>query len=233
MQNSRDQSAEKKIGPIEAATLQPVWSFSASEGKGEGDFTGTPVIAGGCLYVASNGGFVFAANADNGQPVWTTKLKSGGSINSSVTVADGKVFASVSRVGRPYNIALDQKTGKILWEQQLDSQGGADTYATPRYYKDMIFQGVSGGSAELSGDEAERYRFQGSYSILDADTGRAPQEDLGDPAAGQERQQAQKRLRRRQPSGRRPPSIRRRASPTSGRATPSGRRPNTSTPTPF
>jgi polyvinyl alcohol dehydrogenase (cytochrome) len=152
--------------------LQSAWSFSAEDGKGSGDFTGTPVIAGGCLFVASNEGYIFAANADNGSPVWTTKLKSGGSINSSVTVADGKVFASVSRIGKPYNIALSKKTGRILWEQQLDKQGGSDTYATPRYYKDTIFQGVSGGSAELSGDEAERYRFQGNFSILEADTGR-------------------------------------------------------------
>jgi polyvinyl alcohol dehydrogenase (cytochrome) len=172
LSNTRYQPKEKKIGPAEAATLQPAWAFSAEDGKGAGDFTGTPVISGGCVFVASNDGFVFAMNADNGKPVWTTKLKSGGSINSSVTVAEGKVFASVSRVGKPYNIAFSKKSGKILWEQKLDSQDGSDTYATPRYYKGMIFQGVSGGSAELSSDEAERYAWQGNYSLLDADNGR-------------------------------------------------------------
>ncbi|HEU4481182.1 MAG TPA: PQQ-binding-like beta-propeller repeat protein [Actinomycetota bacterium] len=172
LSNTRSQPREKTIGPTEAATLAPVWAFAASDGKGSGDFTGTPVIADGCMYVASNEGFIFAVNADNGKPVWTTKLASGGSINSSVTVEDGKVFASVSRVGKPYNLALDQDTGRILWETTLDKQDGSDTYATPQYFDDMIFQGVSGGSAELSSDEAERYRFQGNFSILDADTGR-------------------------------------------------------------
>ncbi|MGH2736061.1 MAG: PQQ-binding-like beta-propeller repeat protein, partial [Actinomycetota bacterium] len=55
--NTRTQPAEKKIGVAEAVTLQPAWSFSTG---GKGDFTGTPVIADGCLYMGSNSGWVYA-----------------------------------------------------------------------------------------------------------------------------------------------------------------------------
>src|SRR4051794_27844608 len=57
--NSRDQVAEHSMGPSVAASLAPAWSFSTPN-AGDGDFTGTPIVAGGCVYVASTGGSVFA-----------------------------------------------------------------------------------------------------------------------------------------------------------------------------
>ena len=106
--NTRTQPAEKTIGQVEAALLSPAWTFSASTGGGDGDFTGTPTIADGCMYIASNNGWIFAANADTGAKVWSTHLAEGG-INSSVTVQDGQAYVAVSRVGSPFVAALDQK----------------------------------------------------------------------------------------------------------------------------
>src|SRR5439155_9011240 len=108
--NSRFQDAEHDIGPLEAATPGPEWTFSSHSAGGEGDFTGTPAIADGCLFVASNRGWVFALNADTGKVVWKTKLPSGG-VDSSVTVSDGRVLAEVSDPGRPYLVSLDEATG--------------------------------------------------------------------------------------------------------------------------
>jgi polyvinyl alcohol dehydrogenase (cytochrome) len=165
LSNTRTQDSEKTIGLIEAATLQPAWQFNADKGQ---DISGTPVIADGCVFIAGIGGFVFALNADTGDVVWKTKIKGG--VNSTVAVEDGKVFANVSRIGKPASIALDQATGKLLWDTTIDTQDGADTYASAVYYDDLIFAGWSGGSAEL-GDEADRYAFQGGFALLDADTG--------------------------------------------------------------
>jgi polyvinyl alcohol dehydrogenase (cytochrome) len=166
LDNTRTQDQEKQIGLVEAATLQPVWQKNTSEG---GDISGTPVIADGCVYIAGIGGWVFALNADTGDLVWMSKIKGG--INSSVAVEDGKVFANVSRVGKPATIALDQDTGKLLWDTTVDDQPGSDTYASAIYSDDLVFAGWSGGSAEL-GDEADRYAFQGGFALLDADTGK-------------------------------------------------------------
>jgi polyvinyl alcohol dehydrogenase (cytochrome) len=169
--NTRTQPAEKTIGRVEAALLAPAWSFSASSAGGSGDFTGTPVIADGCMYVGSNDGWVFAANADTGAKVWATHVSDEGGINSSVTVQDGQVYAAVARVGSPFVTALDQKTGRVLWKTTIDKQPGSDVYGSPVVVDGVLMEGVSGGSAEL-GDESDRYAFQGSFNLLE--TGRSP-----------------------------------------------------------
>lgn len=171
LQNTRSQPAEKTIGPVEAALLAPAWTFSASDAGGSGDFTGTPTVADGCLYVGSNDGWVLAANADTGEPVWATELPGGGGVNSSVTVQSGQVYVGVARVGSPYVAALDQRTGKVLWQTTLDTQAGSDLYASPVIHDGVLMMGISGGSAEL-GDEADRYAFQGSISFVE--TGKSP-----------------------------------------------------------
>ena len=96
----------------------------------------TPIVADGCIYVAGTGGMAFALNADTGEVVWESKLKGG--VNSTVAVEDGKVFATVSRVGKPAVIALDQDTGKLLWDTTIDNQEGSDVYASAVYYDDMV-----------------------------------------------------------------------------------------------
>lgn len=164
--NTRTQPDEKKIGLLEAATLQPVWQFDTGNGD---DVSGTPVIADGCLYFGGIGGVVFSLDADTGEVVWKAKFKGG--VNASVAVEDGKVFANTSRIGKPAMVALDQDTGELLWDTTVDTQAGSDIYSSPVYYDDMVFTGWSGGAAEL-GDESDRYAFQGGFVVIDADTGR-------------------------------------------------------------
>ena len=166
LSNTRTQPAEKKIGLVEAATLQPAWQFDTGNG---GDVSGTPVVADGCLYIGGGDGAVFALNADTGQVVWKAKVKGG--VNASVAVEDGKVFANTSRIGKPAMVALDQGTGELLWDTTVDTQPGSDIYSSPIYYKGLLFTGWSGGSAEL-GDESDRYAFQGGFVLIDADTGK-------------------------------------------------------------
>jgi polyvinyl alcohol dehydrogenase (cytochrome) len=43
-------------------------------------------------------------------------------------------------------------------------------YGSPAIFNGLVFEGVSGGAAEL-GDESDRYAFQGSFVLLDAATG--------------------------------------------------------------
>lgn len=167
LSNSRTQPAEKKIGLVEAATLRPAWQFTPDDGE---DFSGTPVIADGCIYVGGIGGQIYSLNADSGKVVWKTKIKGG--VNASLAVFDQKVFANTSRIGKPAMVALDQGTGKLLWDVTVDRQVGSDIYASPVYYKDLVFTGWSGGAAEL-GDESDRYAFQGGFVLLDADTGKS------------------------------------------------------------
>jgi polyvinyl alcohol dehydrogenase (cytochrome) len=195
LSNTRSQPAEHTIGRLQAPLLAPAWTFSSTEAGGSGDFTGTPTVADGCVYAGSNDGWVFAMNADTGKLVWKRQVPSGGGINSSVTVpGDGRVYAAVSHAAShaqggqctgqkcegPYVIALSQTTGALLWSSKwtrgrdvlniIDTQPGSDVYGSPAVFDGIVFEGVSGGAAEL-GDESDRYAFQGSFVILDAATG--------------------------------------------------------------
>jgi polyvinyl alcohol dehydrogenase (cytochrome) len=165
--NTRSQPKEHKIGRTTVPTLQKAFAVSASDAGGDGDFTGTPVIADGCLFMASTTGWVFAVNADTGAKVWSTHLdKDAAAITSSPFVTDGQVFVAVGRTGKPYVASLDQRTGHVNWTTVIDKQSGGETYGSPVVADGVLLQGVSGGSAELS-DESERYAFQGAYVLIE------------------------------------------------------------------
>jgi polyvinyl alcohol dehydrogenase (cytochrome) len=181
--NTRHQDREKVISPADVPTLSPAWTFSTAKEGTEGDITGTPVVADGCVYAGTNRGWVVALNADSGKLVWKAKVPQGGGINSTVGLHAGKVYVAVSRTQRgtgcppgnpcegPYIVAFDQGTGQLAWvTPPIDTQPGSDVYGSPVFNDGVLLQGVSGGSAEL-GDEADRYAFQGSMNFIDAATG--------------------------------------------------------------
>jgi polyvinyl alcohol dehydrogenase (cytochrome) len=180
LSNTRHQDRERAIAPADVPTLAPAWTFSSTKAGGAGDFTGTPTVADGCVFAGSNGGWVYAVNADTGALVWKTQAPHGGLINSSVTVDSGTVFAAVSKTARsgcttncggPYVIALDEATGALKWASgPIDAQPGADVYGSPVVFGGLVFEGVSGGAAEL-GPQADRIDFQGSFVLLDAPSG--------------------------------------------------------------
>src|SRR6266550_2400829 len=84
--NTRFQDKESVISVGDAPFLTPAWSFSTAVAGGEGDITGTPIVTGGCVYVATNSGFVYAMNADSGKVLWKAQVPYGGGISSSLGV---------------------------------------------------------------------------------------------------------------------------------------------------
>jgi outer membrane protein assembly factor BamB len=96
--NTRTQDQEKVISAADAPLLSPAWTFSTVDAGGEGDITGTPIVADGCAYVATNRGWVFALNADTGKLVWKAKLPKGGSANGTVGIADRRCRQVTVRV---------------------------------------------------------------------------------------------------------------------------------------
>jgi outer membrane protein assembly factor BamB len=191
LDNTRVQHAETEIGPDEAATLEPVWTVDTAALGAPGDVTGTPVVADGCVFFGTNGGWVLAVNADTGALVWKTAAPRGGRVPQSVAVVDGVVYASVTgppptasgeeAVG-PYVMALDEVTGTVLWATQgLDDQTGSDLYGSPIPFDatdnglddPVLFAGLSGWGAEsdFSPTGELRYAYDGSFVLLDALTG--------------------------------------------------------------
>lgn len=171
LSNMRNQTAENTIGTANVGSLTPKWIYSISTAiPGGGAFSNTPIVADGCIYLASNTGWVVALNADTSQPVWQYKFNGagqtllGGIIVGSPVVADGKVFVGVSRPSTPYVAALDQATGALLWQTTIETgQQNSLINASPVYVNGMIFQGFAGNE----GGSVAR----GGFVFLDAATG--------------------------------------------------------------
>ncbi|GAC1418411.1 MAG: PQQ-binding-like beta-propeller repeat protein [Actinomycetota bacterium] len=155
--NQRNQAAPSAINAATAANLKPAWTFDAnivsSTGKvvSSGTMSNTPIVAGGCVYLATSAGYVDALNADTGALVWATsypgagQILLGGIIVGSPLVQDGVVYVGVSRPGTPYLAAIDQATGAKLWETTVEeNQVNSLINASPVYQDGMIFMGFSG-----------------------------------------------------------------------------------------
>lgn len=173
LQNTRSQDAKQVPTPDDLTTRLPKWKLSVAQAGAGGNFQSTPVVANGCIYIATSTGWVIAANADTGEPVWSRTLV--GSENLAflggifaLTVEDGKVFVQVGANGRPFAAALDPDTGKILWRTIITKEEGAFTNASPVIIDDLWFIGLS-GPEDMAADAG---RHPGGYAILDTDTGR-------------------------------------------------------------
>jgi polyvinyl alcohol dehydrogenase (cytochrome) len=180
--NSRHQPAEHTITAANAGSLKPKWVF---DDGGNGQFNGTPIVADGCVFAASQSGAVYAINADTGQVVWQGQLPD--PIQTSPAVSGGRVFVTVTRGGAPYIAALNEKTGATEWTTRMVKAFGTDTNSSPVVYRGLVIAGVSGASAEAGttlcpgfaadtfgcgGGPDSRLKFRGVYVIIDAATGK-------------------------------------------------------------
>lgn len=173
LSNARSQPEEGVINPSTVANLGPAWVFRSTNpapagvGPTGGGFSNTPVVADGCVYLASNTGWVIALNANNGALVWGTKLGGQGQtllggviVGSPVVPGNGAVYVGVSRPPTPYVTALDQATGRVLWTSVIENQALSAINASPVYFDGMIFQGFFGNEGTADA--------RGGFAIVDA-----------------------------------------------------------------
>jgi polyvinyl alcohol dehydrogenase (cytochrome) len=135
--------------PTQAASLAQAWKFDAPNG----DFTGTPVVAGGTLVAGTNLGSVYALDAATGKLLWTHEV--GQPINSSAAIdlhAPGgpTVFVPVAQTGSPRLIALSLATGRVRWDRVLSDQKDSDLYGSPTFHSGTVFIGTSGPNSDES-----------------------------------------------------------------------------------
>jgi len=162
--NSRDAGPE---GPS-PSQLSQAWQFQTSTG----DFTGTPVEAGGVLVAGNNGGWVFGLDAATGKVLWSRDV--GQPINGTAAIdlnARGgpAVYVPVAEEGGPRLLALSLRDGATLWDRVLTKQSGADVFGSPVYWRGTIYIGTSGpnnddstarGSVVALSEASGRIRWQ-------------------------------------------------------------------------
>ena len=117
-----------------------------------------PVVSDGVLYTITGNDDVFAISIDTGEVLWEYKANLDpanvavccGWVSRGVGIGEGKVF-----VGQLDNklLALDQKTGKVLWSVQSETlkDGGYSITAAPLYYDGMVIVGHAGSEMAIRG----------------------------------------------------------------------------------
>lgn len=150
----------KQIDRTNVKELKAVWRASLG-GSGLGTQTSAQAQMleyAGVLYVVTGEDDVFAIDVDTGGILWTyhahldpkSVLVCCGWAARGLGLGDGKIF-----VGQLDNwvVALDQKTGTVVWRTQSNTpgDGGSSITMAPLYYDGMVIIGHSGGEEGIRG----------------------------------------------------------------------------------
>ena len=118
---------------------------------------GQSLVYEGILYIITGDNDVFALDVESGEILWqyTADLDPDrvhvccGWTNRGVAMGDGKIF-----FGRldAMLVALDQKTGEVVWSiQDADPDAGYSLTTAPLYYDGMVIIGYVGGDLGIRG----------------------------------------------------------------------------------
>jgi quinohemoprotein ethanol dehydrogenase len=157
----------KQIDATNVKRLGLAWSYETDSPAGA-NIEATPLVSGGVMYGILGWNVMFALDARTGafKWRWDPEIKREhiatlccGPVNRGVAIYNGKVYAGLLD-GRL--VALDQETGKVLWQQQV--LHNADTILTSavRVVKGKVIVGSSGAEQAVRGE----------FSAWDADTGK-------------------------------------------------------------
>ena len=165
-------STLKQIDTGNVGQLQARW---AAQLPGDGIVEAVPVVVDGVMYTAGPPGEVMALDARTGRPIWRYQRKqkvtnpyTSNRVNRGVAVLGNRVFFGTLDAAL---IALDARTGALLWESQVgDTMQGYTITSAPLAVKNMVITGVAGGEFGIRGfldayDAATGKRLWRFYTI--------------------------------------------------------------------
>jgi alcohol dehydrogenase (cytochrome c) len=115
-----------------------------------------PIVVNGVMYLTTSYNHVYAIDAVTGKQFWHYKHKMGpvttfccGPNNRGVAISGGKVFMGTLDAKL---VALDAKTGKVLWETQIaDPEKGYSETMAPTVIENKVLIGTNGGEYGIRG----------------------------------------------------------------------------------
>ena len=168
-----------QINKTNVKRLVPIWSTSLMNDIGE---LAAPVVYNGVIYII-NGRWTFAIDAASGRQIWRTQIDydpavqrvaTFGAINRGApAIYDGKLFRITID---NHLLALDMKTGKVLWNQTFaDFKEGYTSTGAPIVANGVVISGMAGGE----------FTTRGFLDAWDPDTGRKLWRRYTIPAPGE------------------------------------------------
>jgi alcohol dehydrogenase (cytochrome c) len=140
-------STATQINKKTVKRLVPAWNLSYDDNRSE---ESQPLVYNGILYVTTNAATI-AVDAKTGKQIWKTKVEYPpetprivccGIINRGAALYDGKVIRATLDANL---VALDAKTGKQLWKQNvIDFKQGYSITGAPQIADGVILTGISG-----------------------------------------------------------------------------------------
>ncbi len=154
----------RQINVDNVKRLRPAWIFQTEIVESQET---TPIVVNGIMYITTSFNHVYALNAKTGEQIWHYKHKMGpvttyccGPNNRGVAAYGDKVFMGTLDAKL---LALDAKTGKLVWEQQIaDPELGYSETMAPTAVNGKILIGTNGGE----------YGIRGFVKAYDANTGK-------------------------------------------------------------
>jgi len=143
----------RQINVSNVSKLRPAWMFQTEVKE---SMETTPIVVNGIMYVTTSFSHVYAIDARTGEQIWHYKHAMGpitvyccGPNNRGVAVYGDKVYLGTLDAKL---VALDAKTGKIAWEQQIaDPELGYSETMAPTAVNGKILIGTNGGEYGIRG----------------------------------------------------------------------------------
>ncbi len=167
--NNRHAADETVIGVGNVARLAPMRVLTTN-----GNNWATPVVADGRFFFPDSGGWLWAVDATTGEVLWSRQISeyngiSGSAVRTSAVYADEMIF--LGDRGGANMIAIDAKTGSLVWITDLEEHPNAQVTGSPIVIGDRVYIGVSSARASEIVDGKIQSTFRGSLVALDIHTG--------------------------------------------------------------
>ncbi|HEY7944496.1 MAG TPA: PQQ-binding-like beta-propeller repeat protein, partial [Casimicrobiaceae bacterium] len=143
----------KQINAKNVARLRPAFVFQTAVLE---SMETAPIVDNGVMFLTTSFNHVYAIDARTGEEYWHYKHKLGpivtvccGNNNRGVAIAEGKLYMGTIDAKL---VALDAKTGKVVWETQIaDPDKGYSETMAPAYVDGKVLIGTNGGEYGIRG----------------------------------------------------------------------------------
>jgi PQQ-dependent dehydrogenase (methanol/ethanol family) len=154
----------RQINAGNVGKLRPVYVFQTAVLE---SMETAPIVVDGVMFLTTSFNHVYAIDAVTGEEFWHYKHKLGpivtvccGNNNRGVAIEGGKLFMGTIDAKL---VALDAKTGKLLWETQIaDPEKGYSETMAPAVVEGKVLIGTNGGE----------YGVRGFIKAFDANDGK-------------------------------------------------------------